>query len=676
MDQHEEVKLENNITQTTLDVSTKAFENFDDESINNKTCDRQAVIFKKKPINQANNEIKNEELKANIREVRKRQKELTEAVMKEENRGFVPKSVVEKRNKQLKMESYRHTVIRFELNAEYILQLCFLSSEKAICIYKELASLLKLPSPEFDLSLQMNSIIEKSSTKDLIDVDVAPTSVLRLKNKNFIIAKNILSYFDKDLVSLVSNEEANKICNDWLKSNTIYTPFDPSGNEQQPSTSNVVRDYLTMGDYNHQQHQQSQKQYVQQQHHQQQQHVQPQQYHQNIQQRPVQQMQQGQRPPMRAHINTPQQQSNPNMQSRINTQMSNQQAYRQASLSQPTQSQQPPPQHIRQMTHSQPMNQSGTVYVAQNPNNHSQQRIIHHRVPTGNVMRSVPQNASQYSNNQQMPGTPQQQQQQQQQSTPQQQQQQSQGHYLYQSESPNRPSQGNQRVIHQQGPVNQSGGVSALRQALGHPSSQQNSHQGHPVVQYSSNPQPPQHASQPPTPQQQMAIRSHTPNPPIKVEQQSPQQHRNSMMVTSPKSITSPYNNVMSSQQISQQRMTPGINQGRISPIETTGMVQKETPKQQPQVIQENYDNVPIITKNALKDFVKTIDETDIVEDDVLDHLIETSNELVDHILEKAKKMALHRGGNKIEAKDIEIVLKNVYGIDVPPYIPGVYLSQ
>uniref|UniRef100_A0A0K0F1Y8 Transcription initiation factor TFIID subunit 12 n=1 Tax=Strongyloides venezuelensis TaxID=75913 RepID=A0A0K0F1Y8_STRVS len=422
-----------------------------------------------------------------------------------------------------------------------------------------------------------------------------------------------------------------------------------------------------MGDYNHQQmsnqhHQQlQQKQYVSQQHHPQQ-HMQQQQqhYHQNIQQRTVPQMAQGQRPPIRPHMNTPQQQNNPSMQTRINTPMQNQQGYRQISMQQQSsQSHQGTPQQIRQINQSQQIGQGGTVYVAQNPNN--QQRIIHRQIPQGTVMRTV-QTSSQYTNNQQMSGTPQQPQQQQ-------------THYIYSSnESPNRPTQGNQRVIHQQVSNNQTG-VSALRQALGHPSGPQNAHQGPTLVQYSTNPQPPQHPSQPPTPQQQMTIRSHTPQPQIKIEQQSPQQPRSNIVVTSPPSITSPYNNIVNSQQ----RMTPLMGQGRISPVEPPIVVQKETPKQMtpaPPPQPENYDNVPIMTKGGLKDFVKTIDETDIVEEDVLEHLIETSNELLENVLEKAKKLAIHRGGNKIEARDIELVLKKFYDMDVPPYIAGVYLTQ
>ncbi|CEF69295.1 Transcription initiation factor TFIID domain and Histone-fold domain-containing protein [Strongyloides ratti] len=422
-----------------------------------------------------------------------------------------------------------------------------------------------------------------------------------------------------------------------------------------------------MGDYNHQQmsnqhHQQiQQKQYVPQQHHQQQ-HMQQQQqqhYHQNIQQRTVQQMPQGQRPPIRPHMNTPQQQqqNNPNMQSRINTPMQNQQqGYRINSMQQ--QSSQPhqgTPQPIRQINQNPQIGQGGTVYVTQNPN--SQQRIIHRQMPAGTVMRTV-QTSSQYANNQQMSTNPQQQQQ---------------AHYIYSNESPNRLTQGNQRVIHQQGSNNQTG-VSALRQALGHPSGSQNAHQGPTLVQYSANPQPPQHPSQPPTPQQQMTIRSHTPQPQIKIDQQSPQQTRSSIVVTSPASITSPYNNITNSQQ----RMTPLVGQGRISPVEPQLVIQKETPKQltPAPVHPENYDNVPIMTKDGLKEFVKTIDETDIVEEDVLDNLIESSNELVENVLEKAKKLALHRGGNKIEARDIEMVLKKFYDIDVPPYIAGVYLTQ
>uniref|UniRef100_A0A0K0EQT7 DHHA2 domain-containing protein n=1 Tax=Strongyloides stercoralis TaxID=6248 RepID=A0A0K0EQT7_STRER len=238
--------LVENIMDTTgkirIDVDLQKKSDNDDSSIlqkkkmeemnDKKPLDRKPVIFKKRPNAPMNAEACESDFVMTSQDAKRFQMELTEAANKDANRALVPKSYVSGKNKAMKMDAYAHSIMRFELNSDYVLQLCFLSKEKSSVVYDEFKSLLKNPQLKFDLSLLITSVIERSTTKDLIDVDIAPASTLRLKNKNFTFTNDIMSHFKNDLVSLVSDEEATNICNNWLKENTVFTPFAPTINSR------------------------------------------------------------------------------------------------------------------------------------------------------------------------------------------------------------------------------------------------------------------------------------------------------------------------------------------------------------------------------------------------------------------------------------------------------------
>uniref|UniRef100_A0A0K0FN56 Ras-associating domain-containing protein n=1 Tax=Strongyloides venezuelensis TaxID=75913 RepID=A0A0K0FN56_STRVS len=203
-------------------------------------CERKPVIFKKCHVPPPTIDASEEDFEMTPQDAKRLQHDLTEAANRDANRAFVFKSYVHGKNKQLKMNAYSHCVVRFELNSDYVLQLCFLSNEKSKVVYDEFHSLLKNPQSKFDLSLVITSVIERSTIKDLIDVDIAPASTLRFKNKNFTFnSDDIMSHFKSDLVSLVSDEEATNICNNWLKCNSIFTPFAPTINPRPSAGMSV-----------------------------------------------------------------------------------------------------------------------------------------------------------------------------------------------------------------------------------------------------------------------------------------------------------------------------------------------------------------------------------------------------------------------------------------------------
>ncbi|CEF64303.1 Hypothetical protein SRAE_1000255800 [Strongyloides ratti] len=239
MDSTGKIRLDTDLEKKTNDDSSR-LQKLRDEELNNKgTCERRPVIFKKKHIPPVDIDASEVDFEMTSQDAKRFQMELTEAANKDANRAFVFKSYVSGKNKTLKLNAYAHTVVRFELNSDYVLQLCFLSKEKSNVVYDEFKSLLKDPQSKFDLSLVITSVIERSATKDLIDVDIAPASTLRLKHKNFTFTNNIMTHFKEDLVSLVSDEEATNICNDWLKGNTIFTPFAPTINPRPSGPINI-----------------------------------------------------------------------------------------------------------------------------------------------------------------------------------------------------------------------------------------------------------------------------------------------------------------------------------------------------------------------------------------------------------------------------------------------------
>uniref|UniRef100_A0A1I7XM76 UBX domain-containing protein n=1 Tax=Heterorhabditis bacteriophora TaxID=37862 RepID=A0A1I7XM76_HETBA len=97
-----------------------------------KPCDRRAVIFMKQPISQLVEDslISDEFFEVGIEDAKTMQRDLHEQVRLQTQRAILPKSYVDKKNKEAKISSYKNTVIRISVDKSgHYLQAQFHSTE-------------------------------------------------------------------------------------------------------------------------------------------------------------------------------------------------------------------------------------------------------------------------------------------------------------------------------------------------------------------------------------------------------------------------------------------------------------------------------------------------------------------------------------------------------------------
>ncbi|CAJ0948324.1 unnamed protein product, partial [Mesorhabditis belari] len=144
--------------------------------------DRQSVLFTKKEYNKAvpekpeeSMEIDEKFFEVNLEDVRNMQRALSDQVKQEQQRALLPKAYIETKNRELKLTSWKNTVIR--------------------------------AVPE----------------KTLIDVGVAPSSTIYVKFSPPMAACEDI--FKVDSVKEVMEEEANQSSKEWLSTNEAYKPW-------------------------------------------------------------------------------------------------------------------------------------------------------------------------------------------------------------------------------------------------------------------------------------------------------------------------------------------------------------------------------------------------------------------------------------------------------------------
>jgi transcription initiation factor TFIID subunit 12 len=66
--------------------------------------------------------------------------------------------------------------------------------------------------------------------------------------------------------------------------------------------------------------------------------------------------------------------------------------------------------------------------------------------------------------------------------------------------------------------------------------------------------------------------------------------------------------------------------------------------------------------RKRLDDLVKEVDPHEMLEEDVKDALLQLTDEFVDKVLNDSCRLAKHRGSEKLEPKDVQLVLgKQLY---------------
>ncbi|CAI2354410.1 unnamed protein product [Caenorhabditis sp. 36 PRJEB53466] len=161
----------------------------------------------------------------NMEDVRNMQKDLRKTVREQTQASFVSKAYLIQKNRQLKMEAYKHTVIRIKVG-EHVLQACFDSSERSSNLDVFLKTVFKQSGYKL---LFTNMKVETSESKNFVDLELAPKSTLIASfGGHSVNAADVLHN-----VSEVNQEEADSISTDWLAANKQFIPFNSTTNEDR-----------------------------------------------------------------------------------------------------------------------------------------------------------------------------------------------------------------------------------------------------------------------------------------------------------------------------------------------------------------------------------------------------------------------------------------------------------
>lgn len=89
----------------------------------------------------------------------------------------------------------------------------------------------------------------------------------------------------------------------------------------------------------------------------------------------------------------------------------------------------------------------------------------------------------------------------------------------------------------------------------------------------------------------------------------------------------------------------------------------------QPVLVQMNstQNEGVLIEKNKLEDLAREVEPTIVLEEPVKDALLEYTEEFVDELVDRVCRLATHRNNNRLEAKDVELVLEQVFSM---PRVP------
>ncbi|VDK41881.1 unnamed protein product, partial [Anisakis simplex] len=80
--------------------------------------------------------------------------------------------------------------------------------------------------------------------------------------------------------------------------------------------------------------------------------------------------------------------------------------------------------------------------------------------------------------------------------------------------------------------------------------------------------------------------------------------------------------------------------------------------------------NARILGKDALEAFIKSVDPTETVEEDVSEALIQLVDEFVNDLVDQSAKVAKHRNAPMMEVKDVEYVLEKRFSLFAAPDAP------
>uniref|UniRef100_A0AC35THH7 ULP_PROTEASE domain-containing protein n=1 Tax=Rhabditophanes sp. KR3021 TaxID=114890 RepID=A0AC35THH7_9BILA len=186
----------------------------------------QGVFFKKDTHTPM--EVDDEAFELGANEIAKLQKDLSNEVKKFSERSLVSNTYIAERNNMSRLNAYKHSVFRIQVNSDTFIQGCFKSTDNTKRLYEFVDSILINKDIKYDLALVPNIVVEKSNTNNFIHYDLAPKTTFHLRAGITINVENFGTIFDIENLRNVSNTEADHLSSNWLKENTLYKPFDPS----------------------------------------------------------------------------------------------------------------------------------------------------------------------------------------------------------------------------------------------------------------------------------------------------------------------------------------------------------------------------------------------------------------------------------------------------------------
>ncbi|EJW88851.1 hypothetical protein WUBG_00242 [Wuchereria bancrofti] len=215
-------------------------------------CNRMPVIIRKdlesdksvKDVTEKQDDIDDQFFELTVNDVRSIRQDLRAEAGIQEQRALLPKTYIAEKNKRLKEESYKHTVVRFNCADKTIIQAQFISREPVSRLFEFVTENLKNSVIKFDLCLA-NQKISSTTLKNLIEIGVAPKSSLYIR---FYSQENTFAaHFVRDKFCEVSMLEADELSRKWLSVNGIYQPYVPKVTNAEDVRPNGKRQSESLG---------------------------------------------------------------------------------------------------------------------------------------------------------------------------------------------------------------------------------------------------------------------------------------------------------------------------------------------------------------------------------------------------------------------------------------------
>ncbi|CAB3398537.1 unnamed protein product [Caenorhabditis bovis] len=188
-------------------------------------CERNPRIFSKvaKPATEQLEpmEISDEFFEVKMEDIKVIQKDLRKTVREQTQAGFVSKSFLAKKNRGLKMEAYKHCVIRIVIGM-HVLQASFNSAEPSTRLDEFMAGVISDEATRKKMKFFLgNQHIKTCATKNFVDIELAPKSTIVARfHGEELNALNLIKGVKECEIA-----EADAISAEWLSVNTVYQPF-------------------------------------------------------------------------------------------------------------------------------------------------------------------------------------------------------------------------------------------------------------------------------------------------------------------------------------------------------------------------------------------------------------------------------------------------------------------